>query len=174
MKKINYINEISVIVVISILLGFIRNFILDEPLSIFKEKKILNNIDGVIIPDYLDEPMSINIDLAYKLFTNNSIFIDARDPSDFSKERILNSINISYDEVENYEDIILDLDPLKPVVIYCSGGECELSMHLGDILFDEYEFEKVLIFEDGFPAWKKSGYPIEWKIFYYIKKQILY
>ena len=63
--------------------------------------------------------------------------------------------------MSDYEDTILDLDPIKPVIIYCSGGECDLSIHLGDVLFDEYEFEKVLIFEDGFPAWKELGYPIQ-------------
>ena len=63
--------------------------------------------------------------------------------------------------IDSYEDLILDLDPTQPVIIYCSGGECELSMHLGNILFDEYEFKKILIFEAGYPAWKESGYPIE-------------
>jgi rhodanese-related sulfurtransferase len=74
---------------------------------------------------------------------------------------IENSVNIPYDEIESYEDDILDFDVLLPVVIYCSGGECELSMHLGDMLFDDYEFEKVLIFEAGFPAWEEAGYPIK-------------
>ena len=49
----------------------------------------------------------------------------------------------------------------QPIIIYCSGGDCELSMHLGNVLFDEYEFEKILIFDAGFPAWEELGYPVE-------------
>ena len=161
MKNINYIKEILIIITLSSFIGLIRNYLLKEPLTIVKEKKILNNIDGISIPNLLDEPMSINIDLAYKLFLDEVLFIDARDPEEYLNEHILNSINIPYEEIEDYEDIILDLELTQPVVIYCSGGECELSMHLGDVLFDEYEFEKILIFEAGFPAWKELEYPLE-------------
>ena len=161
MKNVHYIKEILIIVSLGILLGFIRNYFLTEPLTLFKQKKVLNSITGTSIPKTLDEPMSIDVDLAYHLFSSQALFIDARDPGDYDEEHILNSINIPYEEFESFEDIILDLDPKQPVVIYCSGGECELSMHLGDVLFDEFEFEKVLIFEAGYPAWKELGYPVE-------------
>jgi len=161
MKNIDYIKEIFIILLLSTFLGLVRNCFLDDPLKMIKEKKIINNIEGSTLPDIFEEPMSINIDLAYKLFLDGVLFLDARDSDDFYDEHILNSINIPYEIMSDYEDTILDLDPIKPVIIYCSGGECDLSIHLGDVLFDEYEFEKVLIFEDGFPAWKELGYPIQ-------------
>lgn len=161
MKNIHYIKEILIIVSLGMLFGFIRNNFLSDPLPFYKEKKVLNSIAGTSIPKILNEPMSIDIDLAYKLFSNKSLFIDARDFEDYDEEHIKNSINIPYEEFETFEDIILDLDPKQPVIIYCSGGECELSMHLGDVLFDEFEFEKVLIFEAGYPAWKELDYPVE-------------
>ena len=161
MKNIHYIKEILIIVSLGISLGFVRNYFLSEPLTLYKHKKVLNSIAGTSIPNILDEPMSIDIDLAYHLFSNQSLFIDARDSGDYDEEHILNSINIPYEEFEMFEDVILDLDPKQPVIIYCSGGECELSMHLGDVLYDEFEFEKVLIFEAGYPAWKEMSYPVE-------------
>jgi len=161
MKNIHYIKEIIIIISLGILLGFIRNYFLSEPLDFYKEKKVLNSISGTSIPKMLDEPMSIDIDLAYYLFSNKSLFIDARDSEDYDNEHIVNAINIPYEEFESYTDTILDLNTQQPVIIYCSGGECDLSMHLGDVLFDEFEFEKVLIFEAGYPAWKELGYPVE-------------
>ena len=161
MKNIHYIKEILIIASLGILLGFIRNYFLSEPLALYKNKKVLNSITGTSIPKILDEPMSIDIDLAYNLFSSQSLFIDARDSGDYDNEHILNSINIPYEEFELFENVILDLNPKQPVIIYCSGGECDLSMHLGDVLFDEFEFEKVFIFEAGYPAWKESGYPVE-------------
>ena len=162
MKNKVYIKEILVIIVLSIILGVLRNILMIEPLPLLKEKKTLNNIEGISIPEKLDEPMSIDLDLAYKLFNDKALFIDARAVEDYVNGHIENSVNIPYDEIESYEDDILDFNVLLPVVIYCSGGECELSMHLGDMLFDDYEFEKVLIFEAGFPAWEEAGYPIKW------------
>ena len=44
-------------------------------------------------------------------------------------------------------------------IIYCSGGECSLSFDLADYLFSEKLFEKILVFEGGWPEWKDAGYP---------------
>ena len=94
MKNVHYIKEILIIVSLGILLGFIRNYFLSEPLTLFKQKKVLNSITGTSIPKTLDEPMSIDVDLAYHLFSNQSLFIDARDPGDYDEEHILNSTQI--------------------------------------------------------------------------------
>ena len=72
---------------------------------------------------------------------------------------IQNSLNIPYDYYEDYEDVIDELDDTATHVIYCSGGECSLSIDLADYLFNEKVFEKVLIFEDGWPERRDAGYP---------------
>ena len=46
-------------------------------------------------------------------------------------------------------------------MIYCSGGECSLSIDLAEYLFDEIGIDKVYIYEEGFPNWKEKGHPIE-------------
>ena len=56
-------------------------------------------------------------------------------------------------------EVIDSLEIDAVYVIYCSGDECSLSMDLADYLFNELVFEKVLIFEGGWPQWRDVGYP---------------
>jgi rhodanese-related sulfurtransferase len=46
------------------------------------------------------------------------------------------------------------LDQRAPVVIYCSGGNCEDSHMLAEKLY-MVGFDNVLIYKDGFPDWEK-------------------
>ena len=46
-----------------------------------------------------------------------------------------------------------------PVVLYCSGGECEDSHMLADKLFGA-GFANVLVYKDGWPDWVKRGGPV--------------
>ena len=43
-----------------------------------------------------------------------------------------------------------------PVVIYCSGGECEDSHMLAEKLY-KVGFDNVLVYKDGYPDWVKRG-----------------
>ena len=47
-------------------------------------------------------------------------------------------------------------DPSLPVVLYCSGGDCEDSHMLAQTLFGA-GFENLLVYRDGFPDWVKRG-----------------
>ncbi len=44
----------------------------------------------------------------------------------------------------------------QPVVLYCSGGDCEDSHMLGQKLFGA-GFNNLLVYKDGFPDWAKRG-----------------
>jgi rhodanese-related sulfurtransferase len=44
----------------------------------------------------------------------------------------------------------------KPIVVYCTGGDCEDSHNLAQKLFDA-EFTNVYVYRDGFPDWQKHG-----------------
>ena len=110
----------------------------------------------------MTEPQIINIDFTKYLFDNQkAIFIDARDQEDFKQSHIENAINIPYEEYEAYDSLIYSLDVDYPVIVYCNGKDCDLSIYLGDLLFDDYEFNTILIFDGGFPEWLDKKYPID-------------
>ncbi|HEV2063358.1 MAG TPA: rhodanese-like domain-containing protein [Thermoanaerobaculia bacterium] len=47
-------------------------------------------------------------------------------------------------------------DPNAPILVYCSGGDCEDSHMVGQKLFFA-GFNNVLVYKDGFPDWVKRG-----------------
>ena len=47
-----------------------------------------------------------------------------------------------------------------PIVVYCSGGECEDSHMLAQKLWGVF-YSNVLVYKDGFPDWQKRGGAID-------------
>ena len=154
-------NQIITIVFLSTCLGLARFAMMNDPeFTLIKEERVIQAITTFSVPETMTEPRAINMEFAKHLFdVKSAVFIDARDPEDFDGGHIQNSINIPFDYYEDYEDIIEGLDETTVHVIYCSGDECSLSMDLADYLFNELIFEKVLIFEGGWPEWRNAEYP---------------
>ena len=50
-------------------------------------------------------------------------------------------------------------DQNLPIVIYCSGGDCEDSHMLAQKLWG-IQFNNIYVYKDGFPDWQKRGLPI--------------
>jgi rhodanese-related sulfurtransferase len=50
-------------------------------------------------------------------------------------------------------------DQSAPIVVYCSGGNCEDSHMLAEKLY-LVGFDNVLIYKDGYPDWVKRGMPV--------------
>ena len=49
-------------------------------------------------------------------------------------------------------------DQEKPIVIYCSGGDCEDSHMLAQKLWG-IQFNNVYVYKDGFPDWQRRHEP---------------
>ena len=90
------------------------------------------------------------------------MFIDARDSSAFFDARIQNAINIPWESYSNEQIalIVKDIPYDQIIITYCSGGDCTLSLDLADFMFNELGFEKVLVFEGGYPEWVEKNHPI--------------
>ena len=153
--------QIILILFFATLLGFIRFiFLSDSDFTLIKKQKSIEKITSFSIPEIMDSPMSINIDFAKYLFDEKkAVFIDARDEADFKSGHIQDAINIPYDYYEDYEELINDLDITYIYILYCNGTECSLSLDLAELLFNELLFEKILIFEGGWPEWRDAEYP---------------
>ena len=153
--------QVVIIFFLAVFLGLIRFVILNDPeFSLIKKERIMQKISTSTVPEDMTEPMAITIEFAKYLFDEKSaVFIDARDAEDYELGHIENAVNIPYDYYEDYEEMIDSLDDTAVHVIYCSGEECSLSMDLADYLFNEMVFEKILIFEGGWPQWRDAEYP---------------
>ena len=87
--------------------------------------------------------------------------MDARELEEFEQGHITGAINIPFDYYDEYMDTIDALKYDDVFIIYCSGGECSLSLDLADVFFNDKAFDNVFVFEGGLPAWQDAGYPTE-------------
>jgi rhodanese-related sulfurtransferase len=107
------------------------------------------------------------IELAYAdvaaLHGANALFLDARRTSIYEGGHIAGARPFSVWE-SDIDDKVNKLfeersDPAsqaKPIVVYCSGGECEDSHMLAQKLWG-IQFNNVYVYKDGFPDWQKHG-----------------
>ena len=153
--------QIIIIFLLASILGLLRSFFIDNPeFTLIKQERLIEEISTFIIPADISGPMVVNLEFSKHYFdAGSAIFIDARDPEDYDSGHIQGAINIPFDYYEDYEDVIDGLDDTAIYIIYCNGSECSLSIELADYLYNEKLFEKILVFEGGWPEWKEAGYP---------------
>jgi rhodanese-related sulfurtransferase len=84
------------------------------------------------------------------------VIIDARNPEQFAKGHIPNSINIfALDSPDNKVPKIYDIQMDKKIIIYCDGGNCDLSHELAKELLNIFGFKEVFIYSGGWEEWSK-------------------
>lgn len=105
------------------------------------------------------EPKAIHLEQAYSLFNKGVTFVDARDESDYLAGHIKNAINIPFEDFDNYKQRLAKLPKDKPLVTYCAGTECDLSILLGNLLFEE-GYKQVYVFFGGWIDWTNANYPV--------------
>ena len=109
------------------------------------------------IPD-LDRPIEADIARATLFHESGAaLFVDARDVEEYAAGHIAGAISMPYDVAAGEPELIENLDPGgRPIVVYCGGGECELSMSLAyEMIFAGHT--KVLIYMGGYDEWGGSG-----------------
>jgi rhodanese-related sulfurtransferase len=106
------------------------------------------------------EPIGINLEQAYKLYTMGIVFIDARDESEFKTGHIKSSINLSVYDFDKYKNILSGISKSQTIACYCGGTDCDLSTQLANKLF-VLGYRNNYIFIGGWEQWKTAGYPVE-------------
>ncbi len=106
------------------------------------------------------EPKAITLEQAFKLYKQGIVFIDARESEEYAEDHIKDAVSIPFYE---YDENAYKLNTIKkdqPIVVYCAGTDCDLSILLGDQLF-EMGYKKTYIFFGGWSEWLDAKYPTE-------------
>jgi len=77
----------------------------------------------------------------------------------------IGSINIPFEYLPDdldayYDSVFQDISKDTPMILFCSGEECDLSLHLGRNLQD-YDFTNIAIFFGGSREWEESDLQME-------------
>ena len=102
---------------------------------------------------------------AWKAFESGVPFLDARRRAEFAEGHIAGAWCTPVWESDLDERLISFKaarrpGPDDPIVIYCSGGDCQDSHLLAARLLNE-GYEHLLIYRDGFPDWLAQKHPVE-------------
>ena len=95
------------------------------------------------------------------LHARGVLFLDARRTREYADGHVAGARSFPVWESETVRERVEALvaegrDGSLPVVLYCSGGDCEDSHMLAQALFGA-GFENLLVYRDGFPDWLKRG-----------------
>jgi len=107
--------------------------------------------------------VEISSEAVERLHDRKALFLDARRSSVYAEGHIpgARSLPVWESDIDTRVKALFEegLDQRAPVVIYCSGGNCEDSHMLAEKLY-MVGFDNVLIYKDGFPDWQKRRHPV--------------
>lgn len=110
-------------------------------------------------PTFTPQPgvvLEISLSQFKRLLAGPHFLIDARTASSYGAGHIGKAMNVYGGEVESRIPELLGVVPTdKVILIYCDGGECELSHHVADAL-KQFGYGPICIFTGGWAEWTKS------------------
>lgn len=112
-------------------------------------------------PPHGQPSVDVDGEAAAWLHSRGALFLDARRSKDFAEGHVAGARSFPIWEAavvkERVEALVAEgRDQRLPVVLYCTGGDCEDSHMLAQTLFGA-GFENLLVYRDGFPDWKARG-----------------
>ena len=128
----------------------------------------LSKGNGPIVPPSAQagDPPFIDINVAQMEFASGrAVFVDTRDPEEFECGTIPGSINVPFEHLPEdidsyYDSVFRDIDKNVVMILFCSGEECDLSLHLGRNLQD-YGYTGLSVFFGGAREWERFGLEME-------------
>ncbi|MDR2248526.1 metalloregulator ArsR/SmtB family transcription factor [Acinetobacter sp.] len=130
------------------ILAALRNF------QLFQHNEIKSVIyHGVHYPEQLD---GVSIAELIEKMDNGAYLLDVRSKEDYLAGHIPGAVNIPCEELNLH---LSELPKTKPIITYCGGRYCILSINAVAQL-KEHGFDVSRV-PDGFPGWQAAGLPID-------------
>jgi len=164
------VKQVILLLLTAIVVGLAVNLVSHNRIDFIGGYRDLSGGDGPIIPPDAEsgDPPFIDVNLAqFEYSSGTSLFIDATLPEEYECGTIPGSINIPFeqlpDDLEVYFDSVLHGVPKDyPLIVFCTGEECDLSLHLARNLRG-FGYTTVSIFFGGAREWERFGLEIERK-----------
>ncbi len=163
------ITQAIIILILAAVLGLGINLFSPNKIPYIGDYRELSSGQGPIVPPDAapGDPPFIGLDVAHLQWNDHSaIFVDARDSEEFDCGTIPGSINIQFDylpdgDLRPFFDSALGGVPTDTrIITFCSGEECDLSLHLARNL-QAFGYTNVQIFFGGAREWEEAGLKME-------------
>lgn len=162
---------LTLFIIAAILAGAV-NLISPNGIALIGDYRALSSGDGPIVPPTAEPGDPPFIDINQALMEHGlgtSVFVDARDPEEFECGTIPGSVAMPFEylpegELSGYLDSTLGGVAFDhALIVFCSGEECDLSLHLGRNL-NTFGYSNVFIFFGGAREWEEAGLEIERRV----------
>jgi len=164
--------QFIVLLIVAVVVSLAINLVSPNAVPWIGKYRSLSSGEGPIVPPTAEvgDPPFIDINQAQVEYEfGAALFIDARTRDEFECGTIPGSVNIPFEympegDLTGYLDSVLGGAPFdQTLIVYCSGEECDLSLHLGRNLHT-YGYRNVLIFFGGSREWEKFGFEVERRV----------
>jgi len=125
------------------------------PTSVFSSSELVK-----ATPTEVPGATTVDAQQAKDLFDREAAFIDLRKENMWDSGRIPGAIWLDFKKDFSKDSIEAEVGKDEQVVFYCSGVRCPRSSKAAAKAVN-WGYNQVYYFRDGFPAWKKAGYPEE-------------
>lgn len=155
--------EVIWIVILASSFGILYNLISEKSIPFIHVKANVKPISDSLLfgnneikDEYFDKVVSY--EQIIKLLDKKDVqFIDARSPEQFAEGRIGNAINL-FPLADDQDGLIIRVNELphdKILIVYCDGGDCDLSHELAKILF-QFGYKQTFLYHGGWEEWSKK------------------
>lgn len=113
-----------------------------------------------LAPEQVSGATTIDGAKAKELFDKGVLFVDPRSDSDWDAGRIPGAEHLEVNKRLNSDSLSEVIGKDDAVVFYCNGPKCKRSSTACAQAI-EWGFTRVYYYRDGFPDWRRRGYPVE-------------
>lgn len=128
---------------------------------IFSEQLLFGEIDTSEIQGDITY---VSLEVLQNVIQSKSkiLLIDGRSESVYHKGHIPGAVNVPYIQRDYFfHRLLADVARETPIIVYCSGKNCNVSVKLAKSLSGEFGFIHVRVFEGGWEEWVKGKNPIQ-------------
>ncbi len=163
------IRQALVLLFFSAVIGLGVNLFHPKKIPFIGEYRELSAGGAPIIPPsaVAGDPPFIAIDAAQMEHqAGGTLYVDARDSAEFNCGTIPGSVNLPFDYLPeknlagHIDSSLGRVSKEMPMIIFCSGEECDLSLHLARNL-QSLGYSRVSIFFGGAREWEKFGLEVQ-------------
>ena len=148
---------------VSCVLGVLTNSLRRAPLPMVYENpeaRMLRSLSPASAPIARD-PEILEFKAALQAWKDSAApFVDAREPAFFEEGHIPRAINLPRESILQAKKVMELSDKSRPVIVYCSGEDCEDSKLVAKALL-AMGHTKVAVYAGGWEEWLASGSPVE-------------
>jgi len=163
------IRQAIVLLLYAVVLGLGVNYFSPHKIPYIGEYRDLSSTAGPIVPPSAQagDPPFIAVDVAQMEHQmGGTLFVDARDSTEFNCGTIPGSLNLPFDYLPEQnlgtfiDSALGHVDKQHPIIVFCSGEECDLSLQLARNL-QALGYAHLSIFFGGAREWEKMGLEVE-------------